>query len=267
VNAGSPTRLVPPVAFWQGPARMVERSLLVYKRGWIAMASGFLEPVLYLLSIGLGLGRVIGTMPFGGTAVRYAEYVAPALLATSAMNGAIYDSTGNVYFKLRHTKLYDTVLTGPRTLADVAGGEIAWATMRGALYSLGFVGVMAAAGLARSWWVLAALPAAVLMAAAFSAVGMAGTSFMRGWADLELLQVIQLPLFLFSGTFYPLGTYPRPLQLAVEALPTYHGVDLVRSLALGHAHPGLLGHVAYLSAMLALGVWALRHRLAKLLLT
>ena len=251
---------------WRGPARMVERSLLVYKRTWMVLVSGFAEPVLYLLSIGLGLGTVIDTMPFAGRDVRFAAFVAPALLATSAMNGALYDSTGNVYFKLKVTKLYDTVLTAPRTLADVAIGEVAWATLRGSIYTLGFVVVMAIAGLASSPWLALAVPASILMGAAFAAVGIMATSYMRSWTDIELIQLVQLPLFLFSATFYPLSTYPRALQLVVEALPAYHGVDLARSLALGHVHVGLLGHVLYLALMLVGGVLALRRRPAALLL-
>ncbi len=262
----SPTRLLPLRVYVRGPARMVERSLLVYRHTWYVIVTGFFEPVFYLLSIGLGLGRVVGDLTFDGRAVHYAAFVAPALLATSAMNGAVYDSTGNVLYKLKYTKLYDTALTAPRTLADVALGEISWATLRGTLYTVGFLMVMVAAGLTHSWWVLLAVPAAMLMAAAFAAIGMACTTFMRGFADLELMLLVQLPLFLFSATFYPLGTYPRWLQLTVEALPTYHGVDLVRSLALGRAHIGLLGHVAYLVAMAGVGLLVLARRLAKLLL-
>jgi lipooligosaccharide transport system permease protein len=266
VTVASPTRVLPLAALWRGPSRLLERNAIVYRTQWYVIASGFFEPVFYLLSIGLGLGRVVGTMPYAGADVRFAAFVAPALLATSAMNGALYDATGNVYFKLRYTKLYDTVLTAPRTLADVAVGETAWATMRGTLYTTSFVVVMAVAGVAESWWLLAAVPASVLMSAAFAAAGMVGTTFLRGWSDLELVQLVQLPLFLFSATFFPIGTYPRALQLVVQCLPTYHGVDLVRSLALGHVHVGLLGHVAYLATMLAVGIVVLRRRLGRLLL-
>lgn len=262
----SPTRLLPLRVYLRGPARMVERSFIVYRHTWYVILSGFFEPVFYLLSIGLGLGTVVGDLDVAGRPVRYAAFVAPALLATSAMNGALFDSTGNVLFKLKFTKLYDTALTAPRTLADVALGEISWATLRGLLYTLGFLVVMVVTGLTRSWWVLAAVPAAVLMGAAFAAVGMTGTTFMRGFADLEIMLLVQLPLFLFSATFYPIGVYPRWLQLVVQCLPTYHGVDLVRSLSLGHAHLGLLGHVAYLTAMLGIGIWGISRRLAKLLL-
>lgn len=265
-TTAAPTRVLPLALLWRGPSRFVERNLIVYRHTWWVIVSGFFEPVFYLLSIGLGLGRVVPSMPFAGEPVRYAAFVAPALLATSAMNGSLYDSTGNIYFKLKYTKLYDTALTAPRTLADVAIGEIAWATIRGTLYTVAFVAVIAVAGLAESWWLLAAIPGAVLMSAAFAALGMAGTTFMRGWSDLELLQGVQLPLFLFSATFYPIGTYPRWLELVVQCLPTYHGVDLVRSLALGHAHVGLLGHVLYLVGALLVGVAVVRRRLARLLL-
>src|SRR5207245_11794889 len=110
-----------------------------------------------------------------------------------------------------------------------AVGEIVWALFLGVVYATAFLVVLAALGLVRSPWAVFALPAASLIGFAFAAVGMAGTSYMRSWQDFEFVQLAILPLFLFSATFYPLSTYPRGLQLVVQATPLYQGVALERA--------------------------------------
>jgi lipooligosaccharide transport system permease protein len=193
--------------------------------------------------------------------------VAPGLLASSAMNGAIYDSTMNVYFKLKFAKTYDAILATPVGVGDVALGEITWALIRGFLYAAAFLAVMVAFGDVLSWWGVLALPAAVLIGFAFAAAGMAATSFMRSWQDFDFVHLAVLPLFLFSTTFYPLSTYPRWLQAVVQLFPLYHGVALVRGLTLGVVGPGLVVHAAYLAAMGLLGLRLSSRRLGRLLLT
>jgi lipooligosaccharide transport system permease protein len=231
------------------------------------IVSGFFEPLFYLLSIGLGIGALVGAVPLGdGRTVPYTAFVAPALLASSAMNGAIYDSTFNVFFKLKYAKTYDAILATPVGVGDVAVGEIAWALIRGALYAGTFLLVMLAMGLVLSPWAILAFPAALLIGFAFGAAGMAATSFMRTWQDFDLVQLVILPLFLFSGTFYPLTTYPEPIRLLVELTPLYHGVDLVRGLTTGALGPGMLVHVAYLAGMGLAGLAITARRLERLLL-
>src|SRR5690606_29844681 len=115
-------------------------------------------------------------------------------------------------FKLRHAKLYDAVLATPMRPLDVALGEIGWALIRGGSYSAAFLVTMAAMGLVRSWWALLVVPSALLVAFAFAAVGMAATTLMRSWQDFEFIQLTILPMFLFSGTFFPLSAYPDALQ-------------------------------------------------------
>ncbi|MGZ6270368.1 MAG: ABC transporter permease [Candidatus Limnocylindrales bacterium] len=248
-------------------ARLVERNLMVYRRTWMVILSGFFEPVFYLLGIGLGIGSLVGSVSGpDGRAIPYVVFVAPALMASSAMNGAIYDSTMNVFYKLRYAKTYDAVLTTPVGVRDVAVGEVTWALIRGSLYAVGFMIVMLAMGLIASPWGLLALPAAMLVGFAFAGVGMALTTWVRKWQDFDLLQLALLPMFLFSATFYPLSTYPEPLRLAVELTPLYHGVDLLRGLTTGAVGPGLLVDVAYLVAMGLLGVTVVSRRLAGLLL-
>ncbi len=261
-------RVAPPIHLGGRRAGLlIERNLLVYRRAWLMIVSGFFEPLFYLLSIGLGIGALVGAIPLGdGRTVPYTAFAAPALLASSAMNGAIYDSTFNVFFKLKYAKTYDAILATPVGVGDVAVGEIAWALIRGALYAGTFLLVMLAMGLVLSPWAILALPAALLIGFAFGAAGMAATSFMRTWQDFDLVQLVILPLFLFSGTFYPITTYPEPVRLLVELTPLYHGVDLVRGLTTGDLGPGMLVHVAYLAAMGVAGLAITARRLERLLL-
>jgi lipooligosaccharide transport system permease protein len=247
---------------------LVERNLLVYRRIWLLIVSGFFEPVFYLFSLGVGIGALVGTVAGpDGQPIDYTAFVAPALLASSAMNGAIYDSTMNVFFKLKYAKTYDAMLATPLEPADIAVGEIAWAQLRGTLYSAAFLLVMLVMGLIESWWGLLALPATVLVGLAFAAVGMACTSFMRSWQDFEFVQLAILPMFLFSTTFFPLSIYPRPLQLLVELTPLFHGIELIRPLTTG-AGIGLdlVGHALYFVGLAVLGLAVTARRLERLLL-
>jgi lipooligosaccharide transport system permease protein len=247
--------------------RLVERNLYVYSHTWLVILSGFFEPLFYLLSIGFGLGALIGTVPGpNGEPIPYQLFVAPALLASASMNGAINESTFNFFFKLNYNKTFTAILATPLSPGDIAVGELSWALIRGGLYAIGFVVVMFVLGLFVSPWVLLAFPAALLVGFAFGAVGMAATSFMRSWQDFDLIQLVILPLFLFSATFYPIDAYPPVLQLIVRATPLYQGVDLIRSLTLGAISPILLVHVAYLTIMGFAGLFVVSRRLDQLLL-
>ncbi len=212
---------------------ILERNRFIFRRGWMVIFSGFFEPVFFLLGIGFGLGALIGTVTGpDGTQIPYAVFVAPALLAAASMNGAVYDST-NMFFRLRYEKAYDGMLATPMNVGDIALGEIIWALGRGALYGLGFLAVMFAFGLVPSPLGVLALPASMLIGFATASAGLAATTFMRSWQDLDLLFVITLPLFLFSGTFFPIDTFPEPLRTIVQFSPLYRGVDLVRGLTTG----------------------------------
>jgi lipooligosaccharide transport system permease protein len=249
------------------PMSLVERNMRAYRRAWLLLLSGFVEPVLYLFGLGVGLGSLVGDVTTdSGQTVSYAMFVAPALMAASAMNGAVFDSTFNVFFKLRYSRLYDCVLATPLGPRDVAVGEIGWALIRGSLYAGAFFLVMTLAGLVRTPWALLALPSALLIGWAFASIGMAVTTWMRSWQDLDLVQLAIVPLFLFSATFYPVSTYPDQLAWLVQLSPLYHGVALVRGVMLAEIGPYLLVHVAVLVALGLLGVAVTERRLRTLLL-
>jgi lipooligosaccharide transport system permease protein len=225
--------------------------------------SGFFEPLFYLFSLGLGLGHFVGTLH----GVSYASYIAPALLASSAMNGALNDALTNVFWKLRYMKLYDSVLATPLGPGDVAVGETIWAQLRGILYAVGFVVTIAALGLMHSWWAILALPAAMIVGFSFAGMGIGASTFVRTWQDLELVQIVQLPMFLFSATFYPLSVYPVAVQWFVRFSPLYHAISLIRSLTLGTVGWFSLVNVGYLLTLGVLGILLARRRMAGLLLT
>ncbi|MGO9198837.1 MAG: ABC transporter permease [Acidimicrobiales bacterium] len=265
-SASFPLRILPPAAYGAGRARrLVERNVVAYRRRWWILVSGFFEPFFYLLSIGLGLNGLVGRLPLAGHAVTYAVYVAPGLLASSAMNGALFDSTFNIFFKLKISKTYDAVLSTPVGVRDIAIGEVTWALMRGSIYSFAFLVVMAAMGFVATWWAILCFPAAMLIGFAFAGIGMGATCYMRRWQDFDYVSLASIPMFLFSAVFYPLSVYPGWLQLAVSCTPLYQGVDMLRELDAGVLTPALIGHAAYLFLLGAAGVTLAARRLGILL--
>jgi len=264
-------RVLPPVTrlsrAGRGSVPLIERNARVYRHVWLVFASGVFEPLFYLLSVGIGLGALIGRVPGpGGVAVPYREFVAPGLLAVSAMNGAMYDSTFNVFFRLKYAKLYDAVLATPMRPFDIALAEIGWALIRGTIYAVAFTLVMAFMGLVHSWWAIFAVPVALLVGFAFAAIGMTGTTYMKSWQDFDYVILASMPMFLFSATFYPLSVYPRVVADIVQWTPLYQGVDLLRDLVLGYPSPDLLWRAAYLAALGVVGLYISSRRISKLLL-
>ena len=247
--------------------RLVERNLFVYRRTWTIIVSGFFEPIFYLFGMGYGVGALVGEVPGpDGQPISYATYVAPALLVVSAMNGALFEATFNFFFKLRWQKTYDSILATPLSLHDIALGELIWSATRAALYGVGFLVVVAALGMIASPLAILALPAALLLAFAVGAVAMAGSTYLRYWTDLDIISIIVLPIFLFSGTFYPISVYPPALQVLVWVSPLFHGTEIIRALMLGAVEPIVLVHVAILVAYAFVGFTICARRLNVLLL-
>lgn len=245
---------------------LLQRNYVAYREVWWIFVSGFLEPVFYLFSIGVGVGALITGFSFNGETIPYAEFVAPGMLAASAMTGALLDSTYNFYFKLRYVKLFDQMLATPLTPADVARGELSWSLLRGGTYSAAFLPVMLAMDLVHSWWALASIPAALLVGSAFGAVGMALTTYMRSFQDFDYITLGQVPLFLFSATFFPLSAFPGWIAGIVEFTPLYRAVVLIRELVTGSLTWASGVSVLYLAAMTVVGLLVVSRRLERLLL-
>ncbi|HEX7744472.1 MAG TPA: ABC transporter permease [Micromonosporaceae bacterium] len=257
------------VSFEGAPRRaasVAERNVAALRSAyWIVLISGFFEPVLYLLSIGVGVGALVGDLRVAGQLVPYAAFVAPAMLASSAMTGALAETTFNFFGKMKYMRLYDGVIATPVQPFEIALGELGWAMVRGSLYSAAFLGVMVAMDLTTPARAVAAFPAAVLVGFAFGALGMAMSTYMRSWQDFDLMGSAQFTLFLFSGTFVPADAYPAALRWLVEVTPLYRSVDLIRGVSLGLPNWVSVVDTLYLLAATALGLLVASRRMGRLL--
>jgi len=167
----------------------------------------------------------------------------------------------NVFFKMNHDRLYHGMLATSLGPMDVALGEISWALLRGFSYAVGFMAVVVPLGLVPSMWGILAIPAAVLIAFGFASFGMAVTSYMKSFQQLELINIVLLPMFLFSGSFYPLSVFPDWLQTIIRLFPLAHAIDLVRGLTLGNISWALLQHAMYFVVMIIVGLFFTTKRL------
>jgi lipooligosaccharide transport system permease protein len=247
-------------------ARIVERNARVYRRWWPVFLSTWLEPILYLFSLGVGVGALVGKVEGpGGQLVAYDQFVAPGLLATAAMTGCIFDTTFGFFFKYKYAHVFDGMLATPLQVDDVIRGELSWAVLRGALQSAVFFVVMLVMGLVPSWWAVLAVPVAALIGFGFAGLGMGLTTYMRSFFDFDYVQLGIAPLFLFSATFFPISQYPDALAFVVKVTPLYQGVVMERALVLGSPSPVLVLNGAYLALMGVAGMRVAGVRLGRML--
>ena len=243
---------------WSFAVREFRYWLTNYRRTWRgSIYTSFLSPVLYLGAMGLGLGKLVdahGTARLGG--VSYLAFLAPGLLAAAAMQSGIEESTYPVLGSVKWRRTYYAAAASPLRPADIFHGHLLFTIMRLAMNSAIFLVVMAAFGAITSPWVLAAVPVAVLTGLAFAAP-------IEAWAitvakDTSFALVFRfgmIPLFLFSGTFFPVTQLPVWIRPLAYATPLWHGVALCRSLSLGTATlGGALVHVGYLAALAAVSI-------------
>lgn len=250
--------------FYAGRARVVmQRNWITFKSStYLVVLSGFIEPLLNLAVFGFGVGTFVGTITIAnGDTISYATFIVPGLLATSAMMGAVMDSTWNVYFKMHEQRLYQAMLATSLGAMDVALGEIAWALLRGALYSSSFMLVVTPLGLVHSWWALLAIPTGALIGFGFASLGMAATSYVKGFQQLNLINIVLMPLTLFSGSFFPLSVMPDWLASIVRWTPLTQGIEMMRMCTLGTINLGFFTHIAYFMVMIGAGLYFTTRRL------
>lgn len=226
--------------------RLWRRNATAYSHSWqLNILPNFFEPIFYLLAIGFGLGRFVDTID----GVEYARYIAPGLAATSAMYGASFDVTFNVFVKLHFGKVYDAVVFTPLSPEDVVAGETMWALTRSLIYALPFVLITGLFGLIHSPWVLATPLAALAMGFCFSMIGLAFTSLIP---KIDLFSfyftLFVTPMFLFSGIFFPIETLPAWAQPVAWFSPLFHAAALFRELfgVFGTDLGAAAGHFAWL---------------------
>ena len=250
--------------YYAGRSRVVlQRSWITFKSStYLVVLSGFMEPLLNLAVFGFGVGQFVGDITLAdGRSISYASFIVPGLLATSAMMGAVMDSTWNVYFKMHESRLYQAMLSTSLGPMDVALGEIAWALLRGALYSTSFMIVVTPLGLVHSWWGLLTIPAGVIIGFGFASLGMAATSYIKGFQQLNLINIVLMPLTLFSGSFFPLSVLPDWLALIIRWTPLSQGIEMMRMCTLGTINSGIFMHVAYFAIFIAGGLYLTTRRL------
>jgi lipooligosaccharide transport system permease protein len=235
-----------------------------YRRTWRAsVVTTFLNPVLYLAAMGVGLGHFVNRgghqSLLGG--VSYLQFVAPALAAVTAATTAAGEATYPVMGALRWLKTYFAMLATPLRVGDVLAGHLAWMAARVAAAVGAYLVVMAVFGTTPSWETVAVLPVGVLVGLAFAAPLTAFSAAQENDNSFSLIFRLGLvPLFLFSGVFFPISVLPAGLRVVAYATPLWHGVALCRSLTLGRATAGPAAvHVAYLVAAAGLGA-AVAHR-------
>ncbi len=247
-------RVTPPAV------RVIEHLALAYRRTWrFSATSSFVSPVLFLLAMGVGLGSLVDerAAPSELYGLSYLSFVAPALLATTAMQSAANEASFPVLAAIKWTPMYPAMLATPIGVRDLAVGQLTWIGMRLAITCTPLLLVITAFGVVESPLALLALPAAVLTGMAFATpIAAFSTTIERETNISTLLRFGIMPMFLFSGSFFPIEELPDGLEAVARALPLWHGVDLCRSLVLGDVDgAAALGHVLYLTAIAALGWW------------
>jgi lipooligosaccharide transport system permease protein len=237
-----------------------------YKRTWkSSVATSFLIPILYLAAMGIALGSLIDKHSHGVGGVSYLAYLAPGLLAGTSMQIGTNDMMYPVLGAIKWMRTYLAMLAGPLSVYDVLIGHLAWVATRIAIVVSIYLAVMAAFGTIFSFWAVLALPVAVLTGMAFGAPMAAFAATLDKDSGFSTLyRFVIIPLFLFSGIFFPISQLPLVLQLVAYISPLFHGVSLCRDLTLGTVHPWPdLGHAAYLCVWVGVGYAVGRHTFAK----
>jgi lipooligosaccharide transport system permease protein len=252
--------------------KVLQRNLLVYRHTFRGSIFGsFVTPLLYLTAMGVGLGQFIstrGTGLMGG--YEYTHFLGPGLLAATCMQSAVFESTFPILGKIIWRRNYEAMLATPLGVRHIVGGELLWIAFRMVLISTVFLGVLALFGIPRSPLAVLAIAAAVLTGVAFSAAIISFAATQKNDAGFSwMFRFVVNPLFLFSGTFFPLTQLPQWAQGIAALTPLYHGVSLTRGLILND--PTLLSgwywHVGYLLVFASFFGWLayrlLQRRLVK----
>lgn len=235
--------------------KLVRRNFLVYWRAWrMSFFLSVLTPLMFLSAMGWGLGSLIESdRSFGG---EYLAFFATGMLAASAMQTGVFQATYPMLSKIQWQRNYEAVLASPLQVRDIFIGEIAWIGITLAMLSIPFFGVMAAFGIFDTPTAALAIPIVILVGLSCASVVAAYTATMTTDESYVLLfRIVVTPLFLLSGTFFPVSQLPLWGRVIAEATPLYHGVALVRQVTISNVSPIALWHLAYLVALLAVGTY------------
>ena len=247
-------------------SRVWHRNWLVYRRLWHrSLAFGFLQPVLFLTAMGIGLGTIIpqDSDAFGG--FDYITWLGPGLLAAMAMQTATFESTYPIMNKIMWGRNYEAMLSTPLQIRNIVWGELAWSAFRIGTLATVFSIVLLAFRIPQSPLALLAIPFTILIGLAFSSCLIAFTATQKNDVGFSaVFRFIINPLFLFSGTFFPLTNMPEPLQFVAALTPLFHGVQLVRGSMLGTLEPlTAVVSLTYLLVMFGIGAFLAERNLTR----
>ncbi len=228
--------------------RVWQRNFTVYRRTWkINFLPPLLEPVFYLFAFGAGLGALIEKVKYGGTEMSYVEFIAPGLVAVAIMQNAFFENTYASFVRMYYQKTFDAILATPLSLGDVIAGEILWGMTKSLIAAVIMTAVLMPLGLLNLPWGLMLIPLACLGGLAFGSIGMYFTAITPTIEVFNLpVFLFVTPMFLFSGTFFPLENLPPWANLVAQAFPLTHLVNLARAAGMGKANSGTLPGLAYL---------------------
>jgi lipooligosaccharide transport system permease protein len=236
--------------------RVWQRNLTVYQRIWkVVFLPPLLEPIFYLVAFGVGLSILVGTVNYHGSEVSYIRFIAPALMAIAIMQNAFFETTYASFVRMYYQKTFDATMATPLCLEEIMTGEIVWGATKAVMATVIMQGVISLFGLIAYPQGLLIIPLAFLGGMAFAAIGLFFTGTVRAIEAFNLpIFLFVTPMFLFSGTFFPLENLPPWAQSFAVFFPLTHLVKLTRSLSFGYMEPGLLWSVGYLLLFSALFV-------------
>lgn len=239
------------------------RNATVFMKVWRgALLPNFFDPLFYLVAMGFGLGTYIASI----NGESYRDFLAPGLVASSAMWAASFETTYNVYLRMNENRLYDAILSTPVEVPDLVAGDLAWAATRSTIYSTVFLCVVTAFGLVSSPWALLIPPLVFVGGLCFSVIGYTFTALVPKIDLYSYFFTLGItPMFLFSGIFFPFDELPGWVETVAWLTPLYHLVEVTRGMAAGPDGLEIAVHVAWLAAvsvlLFAVPVRALRRRL------
>jgi lipooligosaccharide transport system permease protein len=234
----------------RGAWRFWHRNATVFRRIWLlGIMAWFAEPVIYLVAMGLGLGKYLEQIQ----GVRYITFIAPGLLATSTMFGATFASTWDAWFKMERTGVYHAAASTPISVEDVALGEILWAATRASIYGTAFMVIATLFGVFQSWWGLLTLPGIALVGLVFAITGLIYTYWIKHVDYLAYYWTLFItPMFMFAGVFFPLERLPAWVPTVAWFMPLHHAAELMRALMTRGDPAAALGHTLWLAAVAVL---------------
>ena len=223
------------------------RNARVFSKLWRgALLPTFLDPFLYLLSLGFGLGTYVAHI----NGIPYKDFIAPGLIASAAMWSAAFETTYNVYFRMNELRLYDNILSTPAEPQDIVAGDLAWSASRATVYGIVVLVVVSAFGLIDSWWAILIPPFVLLGGLCFSVIGYAFTTLIPKIDLYSYFFTLGItPMFLFSGIFFPFNELPGWVEVFAWFMPLYHLVEITRGLATGPELADIALNAAWLAAV------------------